>query len=966
MAASAKVEGTHAALASLEPFHRVILQWDFFEDIRDDRVPLAVQKQREEQKRQTEAEGGAGAEGQPARTDDVVPKRDKLVEGYKKEGKLVEALPIRFASVQEYIQAFEPLFMIETRATIDRAKTLEMRISEEACIITCRVDGQVVRLELERKLGPQSRIDEYSHSDLVLLSKNESFKEPCATHLLALVEGSSTSGILQVKAALQSDDGDNTRFVNVARALNNPRDPWFVSRIMNMATCHREYQALHSVPHLMILNDLLRSDPSVGGGNPTADVVGESLEAAAAEAKNWRQQQRDLKLRQRLTVPGGLLQALRRRYNVSQVKAFEECLKPSGVTLIQGPPGTGKTSTIIAVLSVLLCAKAGGQRSSSSLIQQQQQGAKPKGGAKAKEAAQKEKKRRVGDPALSPKALEQVADESSSGSGEDPATVAERMRVHWTHAQPWLFGPPEEDSDGDDLAHWLDRLSYRLEDPHKQNQFPTAHETDRVIVLEKVQHKEVPKRLLVCAPSNAAIDEIVRRIVSTGPEDGLFDQEGKRYKPRVVRVGPNLHPAIKDYSLEVLAQKRAKALASRAGAHGASALESLKLEILQEAQVVCATLSVCGARDLTIFPGDFDTVVVDEASQGVELSTLVPLKLGCRRLILVGDPKQLPATVFSQTAEDHGYDQSLFQRLEKAKHPVQRLTVQYRMHPLISRWPSCHFYEGNLKDAPQILDLVRKCPWHALPSFQPAVFFDMLSREEVSGTSLTNPDEALFVTHLVDLLMKMAPEEDVTSQLAVVTPYAEQVQLIRSRLRALLMVPASRPCPIDVNTVDGFQGREKEMVIFSSVRAHSRKSSIGFLADKRRMNVALTRARSNIFVIGCARHLVKNREWRSLIRHFEKNKALIRVSKPVVTFFPRFLREYYGRYPTAWKPPGGLAFLDASQETFRSLLQAEEEELERRERAAKKKKMEGGDVAGQAEATPRWVRGRGSGKGFCA
>ncbi|CAE8582721.1 unnamed protein product [Polarella glacialis] len=100
------------------------------------------------------------------------------------------------------------------------------------------------------------------------------------------------------------------------------------------------------------------------------------------------------------------------------------------------------------------------------------------------------------------------------------------------------------------------------------------------------------------------------------------------------------------------------------------------------------------------FPEDFDTVIIDEASQGVEVSTLTPLKLGCRRLILVGDPKQLPATCFSEVAKNHDYDRSLFQRLQQSQHKVNMLSQQYRMHPAISYFPSQNFYDGKLLNAP--------------------------------------------------------------------------------------------------------------------------------------------------------------------------------------------------------------------------------------------------------------------------
>lgn len=135
----------------------------------------------------------------------------------------------------------------------------------------------------------------------------------------------------------------------------------------------------------------------------------------------------------------------------------------------------------------------------------------------------------------------------------------------------------------------------------------------------------------------------------------------------------------------------------------------------------------------------FDTVLIDEASQAVEVSTLIPLRYGCRRLILVGDPKQLPATVFSEPATQHNYEQSLFHRLQRGGHQVALLTTQYRMLPQISRFPAARFYKGALDDAPQ-LKRAPPMPWHELRCLAPYVFYDVADgRAEVKVSHSTIP-----------------------------------------------------------------------------------------------------------------------------------------------------------------------------------------------------------------------------------
>ncbi|KAF8821446.1 Rna-directed Rna polymerase, partial [Cardiosporidium cionae] len=154
-------------------------------------------------------------------------------------------------------------------------------------------------------------------------------------------------------------------------------------------------------------------------------------------------------------------------------------------------------------------------------------------------------------------------------------------------------------------------------------------------------------RILVCAPSNAGIDEILKRLTLSPKEGGgIFDETGKHFSPSIIRVGPNIHPDLAQYSLEYKASQRMKVKQSQRNEDRVG----IKHALLKESQVVCATQSVCGSRDMVSFHGGFDTVVIDEASQGVELSTLIPLRLGCQRLILVGDPRQLSATVISKTA----------------------------------------------------------------------------------------------------------------------------------------------------------------------------------------------------------------------------------------------------------------------------------------------------------------------------
>lgn len=401
-----------------------------------------------------------------------------------------------------------------------------------------------------------------------------------------------------------------------------------------------------------------------------------------------------------LQIPPTLLRTLEAKYNPSQMVALQECLKAEGITCIQGPPGTGKTTTIMGVLSVILNASMKKDDSAELL-------AAMNGGKRSRE--------------------------------EDKAEVT-RSLLH--RAAPWLHNR--------DYRPWYDEQVCELEDVEDPTPTPDCFAKKEFVDLVRRTDVAAPKRILVCAPSNAAIDEIMRRLTkdsSTG--GGIFDEKGDLKNPPVVRVGPNCHTDLKAHSLQFRVASRMQAASSTQ----MLSEESVKLAILEEAKVVCATLSVAGSRELITFAGGFDTVVVDEASQGVELSTLIPLKLNCRRLVLVGDPRQLPATVFSKVALDLKYDQSLFQRLEAGGHNINMLSIQYRMHPAISKFPSDTFYEGTLQDWKGVEAACKPpIPYFAIPIFKPVVFFSLQSQDAMENTSRVNREEIEFICQILELL----------------------------------------------------------------------------------------------------------------------------------------------------------------------------------------------------------------------
>lgn len=444
-----------------------------------------------------------------------------------------------------------------------------------------------------------------------------------------------------------------------------------------------------------------------------------------------------------------------------------------------------------------------------------------------------------------------------------------------------------------------------------------------------------PKKLLVCAPSNAAVDELVLRLKS-----GVKTVGGKESKINVLRLGHSdaINAAVRDVTLDELVKNRMesdgtkdKAVADRDKLHQEAAkikeeiellrpqLEKARVEsdkvrydaldrrflqlkqqrmevgkridankdsgntiarevelrrrqvqqqILNSAHVLCATLSGSGHDMFRNLDVEFETVIIDEAAQCVELSALIPLKYGCCKCILVGDPKQLPPTVLSQSAARFGYDQSLFVRMQQ-NHPktVHLLDMQYRMHPDISKFPSKEFYEGQLQDGQGMLQL-RQQPWHQASLLGPYRFFDVQGVQEKGrkGQSLVNSKELEVALQMYDRFSKDYHECDLRGKIGIITPYKAQLFELRNRFKH--RYGESITDIIEFNTTDAFQGRECEIIIFSCVRA-SPTGGIGFMTDIRRMNVGLTRAKSSLWILGDSRALVQGEFWRKLIEDAE-------------------------------------------------------------------------------------------------
>ncbi|THH01576.1 hypothetical protein EW026_g1165 [Hermanssonia centrifuga] len=325
-----------------------------------------------------------------------------------------------------------------------------------------------------------------------------------------------------------------------------------------------------------------------------------------------------------------------------------------------------------------------------------------------------------------------------------------------------------------------------------------------------------------------------------------------------------------------------------------------RAEVLQEADVICSTLAGAGHDLLESF--DFEMVIIDEAAQAIELSSLIPLKYRCSRCVMVGDPQQLPPTVLSSEvscpisffdndthlpctkASNYGYNQSLFVRLQKHRpDAVHLLSIQYRMHPQISQLPSRIFYDGRLLDGPN-MDVKTAKPWHSHPKFGEYKFYNVSRGVEENGPyrSLINKTESQVAVALFNRLRQEFSTYDFDLKVGVVTMYRAQVTELRRAFERRFGSNISGV--VDFNTVDGFQGQEKDIIILSCVRAGPGLQKIGFLSDVRRMNVALTRAKSSVFVLGNAATLERSEtKWKNIVVDARERSRL--VDQADVTYF---------------------------------------------------------------------------------
>lgn len=400
-------------------------------------------------------------------------------------------------------------------------------------------------------------------------------------------------------------------------------------------------------------------------------------------------------------------------------------------------------------------------------------------------------------------------------------------------------------------------------------------------------------QVMVCAQSNAAVDWISEQLLARGisvlrvgnpmrVSDNLLEATyEKRYEahPDYIELW-SIRKAQRE-ALAKLSSKKTSATERRSASNLLSKLRnrSTELEIrinedlFDKSRVIACTL--IGTASRVLERRHFSTLFIDEAAQAFEAACWAAI-IKADRVIFAGDHLQLPPTIKCHEAEVKGLNKTLMEKVASEKpNCVELLTVQYRMHKDIMEFSSNWFYEGRLVADKNIAERT------IIPLDSPLVWKDTskLGFEEqqnpLSQSRLNSSEALLLVKTLRDYCRQMGIERIINERIdfGIISPYKSQVQLLRKLIKQSKFLKPILPS-ITVNTVDGFQGQERDVILISMVRGND-EGRIGFLNDLRRMNVAITRSRMKLIILGDTATLSKTKFYRQLINHITERGLMI-------------------------------------------------------------------------------------------
>lgn len=381
------------------------------------------------------------------------------------------------------------------------------------------------------------------------------------------------------------------------------------------------------------------------------------------------------------------------------------------------------------------------------------------------------------------------------------------------------------------------------------------------------------RQVLVCAPSNAAVDLLVEKLSEQGLSvlrighparvteqslsktlDALIAahpnfQELKALRKKMEQVKSAALKYKRQYGYHEKQERRLLLQESKALKADADALEFYIItDLLNRTEAICTTL--VGSSHPVLRGRKFKTAFIDEAAQALEAATWIPI-LRSTRVVFAGDHQQLPPTIKSAEAARLGLSKTLFEKgIERQAHQSTMLKVQYRMHEDIMKFSSSYFYKNELVAHESVrAELLR-------PNQAPVEFIDtagagFAENQDPETLSRFNEEEAHLLLRRVETLVEeIGPDEWISLgiTMGIITPYRAQVELLTKIAESSAVLEPLKKM-VTINTVDAFQGQERDVIAISFVRSNS-KSEVGFLGDIRRTNVAMTRARKKLIMIG--------------------------------------------------------------------------------------------------------------------
>lgn len=423
---------------------------------------------------------------------------------------------------------------------------------------------------------------------------------------------------------------------------------------------------------------------------------------------------------------------------------------------------------------------------------------------------------------------------------------------------------------------------------------PGTGKTTTLVEAIRLLTAEHEGKILVTAPSNAAVDLLSEKlsdcglnILRVGNPAKVSEQlmsltldskmaehpqakEIRRLKKQATEYRNLAHRYKRNFGKAERTQRKALFDEAHRVMKDVGRLEQYIIDdLIAKAQIITSTL--VGANHYSVRSLRYHTVVIDEAGQAMEPACWIPILKG-EKLVLSGDHLQLPPTIKSEEAARGGLADTLLEKLvEKYPQTVTLLREQYRMNARIMQFSSNAFYEGKVAAHPSVSG------WNLFEEDEPFLFIDTAGcgfDEKAEDTSTSNPEEAQFIIRHLGMLSSLLLERNAEGPMpsvGLISPYKMQVHTLHEALTQTTSL-ANWKRKITINTVDAFQGQERDIVYISLTRSNS-EGSIGFLSDIRRMNVAMTRAKKKLVVVGDSATLSMHPFYANFIGYAEQTGA---------------------------------------------------------------------------------------------